>query len=153
GQARDLLLHHRGRHHRPGNELGAARAHVSFEPLDEDLGRPERRALRERLVVDPAAWDERGGGGVPRGAVAREAEGDERSEVMGGDRAAGLGGEGLDLLDTDTEALGCDERWDPAVAETTGPTHGRLAAAADPQRERLLDRPGQHADPLELPEF
>ncbi|OLD98350.1 MAG: hypothetical protein AUG80_08475 [Candidatus Rokubacteria bacterium 13_1_20CM_4_68_9] len=73
--------------------------------------------------------------------------------MVGGNLAARLGGEGLDLLDTDAEALGRDERRDPAVAEPAGPAHGRLAVAADPQRERLLHGPGQHADALELPEL
>src|SRR5207244_910260 len=121
GQPRDLLLHHRRRDHRAGDELGASRADVLLEPLDEDLGWAERRALYERLVVDPAARDERRGGGVAGGAVGSEAEVDERAEVVGGNLAARLGGEGLDLLDTDAEALGRDERRDPAVAEPAGP--------------------------------
>src|SRR5439155_26964193 len=69
GQPRDLLPHHRRRDHRAGDELGASRADVLLEPLDEDLGWAERRALYERLVVDPAARDERRGGGVAGGAV------------------------------------------------------------------------------------
>src|SRR5262249_54293692 len=128
-------------------------AYVFFESLDEDLGRPERRALDQRLVIDPAARNEGRGGGVARGAIAREAEVDERAEVVGGDLTTGLGGKGLDLFDADPEAFRRDERRDPPVAEATGPAHGRLAVAADPQRERLLNRPGQHTDPLELPEL
>src|SRR5262249_42857084 len=108
GQARDLLFHHGGRDHRAGDELGAAGAHVFFESLDEDLGRPEGRALGQRLVIDPAARDERRGGGMARGAIAREAEVDERAEVVGGGLPAGLGGQGPGLLHAHPEAPGPD---------------------------------------------
>jgi hypothetical protein len=64
-----------------------------------------------------------------------------------------LGRERLGLLDTDTELLGRDERGDPPVAQPAGASHGGLAVAADPQLERLLNRPRQHRDAVEPPEL
>ena len=73
--------------------------------------------------------------------------------MIGRHLAAGRRRELLRLRDTFREPCRRDERRDPAVAETPGAAHRGLAVAADPQRERPLDRLRQHGDAIELPEF
>src|SRR5262249_31524203 len=139
GELAQLVEHDLRRAHRPRDELRPAAGRVLLEPLAEQRGRSERRARLERRVVDAIAGNERPGDG-PRGrAVGGEAEVDERAEVIDRDFAAGLGGEALRLPNPRGEAVGRDERWDPAIAQPPRATHGRLAVAADPRGHRLLD--------------
>src|SRR5262249_23410592 len=97
--------------------------------------------------------NDRPGDGPGGRAGGGEAEVAERAEVIDRDFAAGLGGEALRLPNTRGEAVGRDERWDPAIAQPPRATHGRLAVAADPRGHRLLDRARQHGDLVKAPEF
>jgi hypothetical protein len=67
--------------------------------------------------------------------------------------ATGLGREGLRPLHPFGEPRRRDERRNPAIAHPPGPAHRGLAVAADPQRERALERLRQHRDAIELPEL
>ena len=74
---------------------------VRLQVLTDPRGRPERRAARERRVVDAAPRDERVGQRAGDRRVGIEAVVEERAEVVDLDLAAGLGGERLRLLDAD----------------------------------------------------
>src|SRR5574341_573912 len=153
GETLELLEHALGGAHGPHDELRRAAGDVPLEPLGEQRGRTERRAGRERRLVHPAARDERRRSAAGAGRVLVEPEVHERAEMVAGHRAPGRGGERAGLLYADAELVRRDERRDPAVAEAAGAAHRGLTAAADPERQRRLDRLGQDRDAVELPEL
>src|SRR5207237_8928637 len=142
-----------GRAHRPHDELRPSAGHVFVETLAQQRRRAERGAALERRVVHAIARDERRRQRARRGAIASEAEIDERAEMIRGHLPSGLRGEPLRLYDPSGEAIWRNEGGDPAVAEPSRAAHGRLAVAADPRGHRLLDWPRQHGDLVQPPEL